>query len=246
MKWNLWSKRIAALAIFPALVALTLWGQKQTARVSVTGGSILQVSSTPKWTVCIDAGHGGIDPGKVGINQALEKDVNLQITQKLQKFLEAADVEVLLTRSTDQGLYDENESNKKVQDMKNRVRKIEEFSPDLVVSIHQNSYHEEYVHGAQVFYYQTSTDGADAASYLQDQLRKTLDPQNNRAPKANYSYYLLKKTSAPIVIAECGFLSNRAEAEKLVDEVYQEKVAWALHLGILRYLNSLHMVSGGL
>ncbi len=245
MKWNVWSKRAASFAIFLALVALTWWGQQQTQSVIVSGSSF-QSQPRTKWTVCLDAGHGGVDPGKVGVNQALEKDVNLQITRKLQKFLEAADVEVVLTRTSDSGLYDENESNKKVQDMKNRVRKIEEYAPDLVVSIHQNSYHEEYVHGAQIFYYQTSTDGETAASYLQDALRATIDPQNKRVPKANDSYYLLKKTSAPIVIAECGFLSNRAEAQKLVDEIYQEKVAWALHLGILRYLNSLHMVSGSL
>ncbi len=235
---NIWFKRSACLATFLLLagIAFALHSKSSSTTSILTGGfSALSVRQKP--VVYIDAGHGGIDPGKVGINHALEKDVNLSIVMKLKNFLEASDVEVVLTRDTDQGLYDENNSNKKVQDMKNRVRKIEESRPVLVVSIHQNSYHEEYVHGAQVFYYETSAEGKQAAEILQDQLVRTLDPDNHRTAKANDSYYLLKKTSAPIVIAECGFLSNSTEAAKLIDDTYQERVAWAIHLGILRYLN---------
>ena len=103
--------------------------------------------------VVVDAGHGGDDPGKIGINGAPEKDINLQIAQKLKKYLEAEDVEVVLTRETEDGLYDAHASNKKVQDMKRRIEIIEKTDPVLTVSIHQNSYPEEYVHGAQVFYY---------------------------------------------------------------------------------------------
>ena len=106
-----------------------------------------------KLRVVIDAGHGGDDPGKVGINGVNEKDVNLQIAQQVKKFLEANDVEVIMTRESDAGLYDADASNKKVQDMKRRIALIGEAEPALTVSIHQNSYPEEYVHGAQVFYY---------------------------------------------------------------------------------------------
>ena len=104
--------------------------------------------------VVIDAGHGGADPGKVSVDGSLEKDINLVIAQKLQKFLQMQDVDAVLTRESDDGLYDADASNKKVQDMKNRVELIEQRQPALTVSIHQNSYHEEYVHGAQVFYEQ--------------------------------------------------------------------------------------------
>ncbi len=172
--------------------------------------------------VVIDAGHGGVDPGKVGVDGSLEKDINLKIAKKLALFLTAADVDVALTREEDAGLYDENVSNKKVQDMKNRVALIEEKKPALTVSIHQNSYHEEYVHGAE---------------RMQRVLAEQIDPDNARQAKANNSYYLLKKTSSPIVIVECGFLSNYEEAQKLSSEVYQEKTAWAIHLAILSYLN---------
>uniref|UniRef100_UPI0040569181 N-acetylmuramoyl-L-alanine amidase n=1 Tax=Acetatifactor sp. TaxID=1872090 RepID=UPI0040569181 len=188
--------------------------------------------------VVIDAGHGGADPGKVGINGALEKDINLQIALQVKEFLEADDIRVVLTRETEDGLYDADASNKKVQDMKRRIEMIDQTAPVLTVSIHQNSYPEEYVHGAQVFYYSGSTEGKKLAETIQKRLVQTVDPENKRQIKANDSYYLLKKTGIPIVIVECGFLSNQAEAEKLCNEEYQEKVAWAIHMGILQYLSS--------
>ncbi len=196
-----------------------------------------QVIVSEEKCVVLDAGHGGADPGKIGINGALEKDINLEITLLVKEYLEAQDVKVVMTRETEDGLYDADASNKKVQDMKRRIEIIEQTAPDLTVSIHQNSYPEEYVNGAQVFYYTGSNEGRHIAELLQKSLVERLNPENHRQVKANNSYYLLKKTSSPIVIVECGFLSNHAEAEKLSDEAYQEKVAWAIHLGILQYLN---------
>ncbi|MCM1186207.1 MAG: N-acetylmuramoyl-L-alanine amidase [Lachnoclostridium sp.] len=187
--------------------------------------------------VVVDAGHGGIDPGKVGINGALEKDINLEIALLVRQYLEADDIKVVMTRETGDGLYDENTDNKKVQDMKRRVAMIDETAPDVTVSIHQNSYPEEYVHGAQVFYYTGSKEGQRLAEIIQTQLAEKADKENKRQIKANDSYYLLKKTGVPIVIVECGFLSNRAEAEKLGNKDYQKELAWAIHLGIVQYLN---------
>lgn len=191
-----------------------------------------------KSCVVIDAGHGGEDPGKVGINGAKEKDINLEIAMQVKKYLEANDVKVVMTRETDEGLYQAGTAHKKVQDMKNRIAMIDEAKPDITVSIHQNSYPEEYVHGAQVFYYEGSPHGKELAEVLQKQLVERVDPENKRQVKANDSYYLLKKTSVPIVIVECGFLSNSAEAQKLSSEEYQERIAWAIHMGILQYLNT--------
>lgn len=209
----------------------------------IRGGARLtasrQIETEPgRPCVVIDAGHGGADPGKVGVDGSLEKDINLEIAKKLQQFLIMEDVDVVLTRESDDGLYDENTSNKKVQDMKNRVQIIEEKKPALTVSIHQNSYHEEYVHGAQVFYYSNSKKSKELAERIQQVMTLHLDKQNTRQAKANDSYYLLKKTSSPIVIVECGFLSNYEEAQKLSSDLYQEKVAWAVHLAVLQYLNS--------
>ena len=188
--------------------------------------------------VVIDAGHGGDDPGKIGINGAKEKDVNLSIARRVKDYLEKEDIRVVMTRETEDGLYDADASHKKVQDMKRRIAIIEETAPDLTVSIHQNSYPEEYVHGAQVFYYEGSVEGQELADKIQKRLIEGADPENKRQIKANSSYYLLKKTKIPIVIVECGFLSNRTEAEALCSDEYQDCIAWEITLGILQYLNA--------
>lgn len=193
-------------------------------------------SKMQKFCVVLDAGHGGDDPGKVGINGALEKDLNLAIAKRLAVLLEQSDVRVVMTRTDENGLYDPGADRKKVQDMKRRLTIMEETEPDLVVSVHQNSYDGEAVRGAQVFYYTESTEGKLLAEEIQKCLIEGLDPLNHRSAKANSSYYLLKKTSRPIVIVECGFLSNSEEAKLLCDPVYQERTAWQIHMGILQYL----------
>lgn len=228
--------KLVRIGLFLLLFAAMGYALRGGARL-VSSGRV-ETAGKAKPCVVIDAGHGGIDPGKVGVDGSLEKDINLQIAGRLAGFLRAADVEVVLTRENDAGLYDENISNKKVQDMKNRVALIEEKKPDLTVSIHQNSYHEEYVHGAQVFYFEGSEESKALAERIQRELAKQIDPDNARQAKANDSYYLLKKTSSPIVIVECGFLSNYEEAQKLSEELYQEKTAWAIHLAVMAYLNA--------
>lgn len=187
--------------------------------------------------VVLDAGHGGADPGKIGVNNALEKEINLQIVQKLKAYLEANDVIVYLTRETDDGLYEETDSNKKRADMNRRCELIEEIDPDIVVSIHQNSYSDSTVCGPQVFYYKTSEKGRELALVLQNRLNSMPECVKQRSIKANGDYYLLLNVSCPIVIAETGFLSNWEEAQMLVTEEYQDRLAWELCLGILEYLN---------
>ena len=201
--------------------------------------SSTQVVAEKKKVIVIDAGHGGIDPGKIGIHGEQEKEINLKIAEILKTFLELDGYEVVMTRTEDGGLYDENTSNKKVQDMKRRIEVIEEADPILVVSIHQNSYSEEYVKGGQVFYYGTSEVSKDLAETIQKQL-KQLDPENKREAKANTSYYLLKKTSRPIVIVECGFLSNAAEADKLSDPLYEERLAFRIFMGIVQHIRDTY------
>lgn len=203
-------------------------------------GSVLVNSNKAKekeTCIVIDAGHGGDDPGKIGINDAKEKDINLSIALKLKKLLEKENIEVVLTRKDKNGLYSMGASNKKVEDMRKRCDIITEAMPVFTVSIHQNSYTEEYVKGAQVFYFGQSAEGKELAETLQESLRTHLDEENNRVAKANESYYLLKKTPTPTVIVECGFLSNTEEANLLITEEYQDKVAEAIRDGILTYLN---------
>ena len=169
-----------------------------------------------KPVVFLDAGHGDFDPGKVSVDGSLEKDINLAIAKRLKWYLEQSDVEVVMSREDDRGLYDTSAGSRKMSDMKNRCARVEESGADLVVSIHQNSYHQEDVSGAQVFYYRKSEKGK---------------------AKPNDSYYLLLHVKCPIVIVECGFLSNWKEAALLKTEEYQDRVAYTLHMGIMEYLN---------
>ena len=183
-----------------------------------------------KWIVVLDSGHGGSDSGKVGINDAREKEINLKIAKKIQELLENEDVKVIMTRENDEQL-----ALSKVEDLKKRVKIMNENHPVLAVSIHQNSYKEENVSGAQVFYYKTSAEGQKAAGIIQEALQ-SVNPQNTKQIKENDTYYLLKKTEVPTVIVECGFLSNYEEAQKLVSEEYQKKIAEAVTEGILQYI----------
>ena len=169
----------------------------------------------------------------------MEKDINLNIAHKLKVLLESQGYEVVMTRSTGEGLYQPGTRNMKVEDMQKRCGIITEAMPIFTVSIHQNSYPQEYVKGAQVFYFGQSKEGEELAKKIQNSLVAHLDPENHRVEKANESYYLLKKTPTPTVIVECGFLSNREEAELLKTEDYQDKVAWAVMMGILQYLNEV-------
>lgn len=183
-----------------------------------------------------DPAHGGDDPGKIGINKVKEKEINLKIAKELEKLLKKEGIKVVMTRTDDGGLYHSSSNNKKVEDMRKRCEIITKADPVFTVSIHQNSYPDESVKGAQVFYYGQSQEGKKLAEALQQTLVEQLDPQNHRKAKANESYYLLKKTPSPTVIVECGFLSNYEEAELLNTEEYQKKVAEAVKTGILNSL----------
>jgi N-acetylmuramoyl-L-alanine amidase len=189
-------------------------------------------------TVVIDSGHGGIDPGKKSNNGIQEKDINLSIAYKLKQMLEEQEIKVVMTRTDDNGLYQENDSNKKIADMSKRCAIIDGCNPDIVVSIHQNSFQSASVKGAQVFYYKHSAQGKKLAQIMQNAFKEFLDPDNRRVEKADSTYYMLVHTSAPTIIAECGFLSNPDEAALLNTDDYQQKVAKALYEGIIKYFTS--------
>lgn len=196
-------------------------------------------SSLQKKTIVIDAGHGGNDPGKVGINNAYEKDINLQIAKKVKRYLEANDMNVIMIREEDKGLYEEGASNKKVQDMKARVALIDSSDASLAISIHQNSFPQESVSGTQVFYYQKNEESKVMAEMLQATVTELLKPEKEREAKANKDYYLLKKAKTNVLIVECGFLSNKKEADLLIKDAYQERMAWAIAVGTMRCLSEM-------
>ena len=202
------------------------------------GAIYVQQSKVAKTQTCIviDAGHGGDDPGKIGINGEKEKKLSLAIAKKLQKILEKKGYRIVLTRDSNKGLYHRTARNKKVEDMKKRCEIINKEKPVFTISIHQNSYTSPEIQGAQVFYYGQSENGKKLAEILQTALIEQVDPDNHRAAKANESYYLLKKTPTPTVIVECGFLSNPTEAELLLQDDYQDQLVNAIYTGIKTYL----------
>lgn len=205
--------------------------------LSLSKSSILNAVSPKKSKACIviDVGHGGSDPGKVSNSGTKEKDINLEIAFFLRDYLIAENYTVFLTRETDCGLYDENASNKKVSDLNNRIQFFKTKNADYVVSIHQNSFPDASVHGAQAFYFTGSVEGKAFAESIQDALLK-IDNTNTRVAKSSNSYYLLKHSSIPSIIVECGFLSNPEETARLTDENYQKKIANAICLGIDHYI----------
>ena len=182
------------------------------------------------------AGHGGFDPGKVGVDGTLEKDINLKISLLLKEILEKEEIEIVLTRTEDKAVGQGDDKTGKQEDMRKRVEIINESSAVLAVSIHQNSFTGESSKGAQVFYHTQSEEGARLAKLVQEQIKLSVADNNHRMEKANDSYYLLKKTACPIVIVECGFLSNYEEAALLNDSIYQKKMAEGIANGIKAYL----------
>ena len=196
--------------------------------LSREGARLVAAQKAATKVVVLDSGHGGDDPGKIGANGVKEKDINLAIARLLKKKLEKQGILVVMTREGEDDLSDPGAVNAKVQDLQRRVQLIHEKKPDCVISIHQNSYPDAAVKGAQVFYYTDSKEGEKLALCMQAALVAGLDPANHRKAKGNKTYYMLKKTDAVLVICECGFLSNPEEEALLNTKKYQKKVADAL------------------
>ena len=214
-------------------IALLLFSNEQVKQVLSETNLIKQ-----DYVIVIDPGHGGEDSGKVSVNNTYEKDINLQIANRLKKYLESSDVKVVMTREEDKMLCDAGSLHKKAEDMRNRCSLINKAKPEFTVSIHQNSYTSGEISGAQVFYHTQSKEGKIIADCIQKHLVSYLDKENKRVAKGNESYYLLKNTENPTVIVECGFLSNKEEADKLETEAYQDRVAWAIHMSVMELLSS--------
>lgn len=205
----------------------------KTMSVVVSSGQVEK--ETMKKSVVIDAGHGGSDPGKIGVNKSLEKDINLQIALQVKEKLEKNKIKVVMTREDGESLSSTDATNHKADDMKKRVKIINESDASIAVSIHQNSYSSEEVKGAQVFYYTHSEEGKKMAEIMQENFRLA-NPRNKRQAKENGTYYMLKKTKIPTIIVECGFLSNWEEAELLNSPEYQDKMAQLICDGIVKIL----------
>ncbi|MFQ9516285.1 MAG: N-acetylmuramoyl-L-alanine amidase family protein [Eubacterium sp.] len=184
-----------------------------------------------KWngkSVVIDPGHGGKDPGKIGVNGAKEKDVNLAISKELYQVLLENQFNVVMTRTEDVVLSSGDKFSK-IGDLNARCRIINDTyaknQESVLISIHQNSFTSESVHGAQCFYYQRSEKSRQLAEIVQKHLNENINTDKPKKAKPNDSYYMLINSKCPGVIIECGFLSNSSEAAKLINDEYQKKIA---------------------
>ena len=189
------------------------------------------------FTVVIDAGHGGMDGGVVGTTyNTKESDINLYIARSLRHYLIKNGYNVIMTRTKDVALSDGKTQNAKMSDMKKRAEIINLAKPDLMISIHQNSYPLSSVCGAQVFYDESSSLGKKAAEIFQQTLNDSL--KKSRVAKQE-EYYVLQCSPYPSVLVECGFLSNPEEERLLLTAEYREKVAYAIYTSTVLYFDSL-------
>ncbi len=221
-------------AVLFSLLAFHLAGNFQTVPAST-------IPAANKMIV-LDAGHGAPDGGAVGKSGTLEKDVNLAICQKLQTLLEKSGASIVITRSDDNSIADDDKAKIreiKRSDLKNRRKYRDDSGADIFVSIHMNKFPEEQYKGAQVFYAKSPEGSKLLGETIQAELINLVDPQNTRVAKpADNSIYILKESTVPSVIVECGFLSNPEEEKLLATDAYQEKVAWGIYAGIQKYFEA--------
>ena len=210
--------------------------------VKTASEEVIKIMPITNKTIIVDAGHGGIDPGSMTDDQSVkEKDVNLKITKKVKELLEASGAMVILTRNDDTSLYTEQVGKtirqKYNENLKNRKKIIQESSADMFISIHLNKFQESKYYGAQTFYPAGKEDDKQLATYIQGELKRVVDKTNNRKIKSTNDIYLIKDNEIPSTLIECGFLSNDKEAKLLNDEEYQDQIAWAIYVGIQKYIS---------
>lgn len=200
--------------------------------------SVNNTKSEKNKTVVLDAGHGGIDGGAVGLNGTVEKELNLDVVFKLAALLEADGVTVVLTRSGDYLLETEGASGRKNGDLQARVKIANETPNSVFVSIHMNRFPQESVKGITLYYSPNHPDGKCLADEVMKNVKQQLQPANKRPIKeADASIYLLHRITVPAILVECGFLSNKQEAVLLADETYRMQLAIVLKDSILAYLD---------
>ena len=210
--------------------------------VCVSAISTKAVKGDGKITVVLDAGHGGIDGGVTGVKTGVkESELNLMVVKKLQEYFIASDINVVLTRNSDAGLYGTATSGRKKRDMEKRRSIIEESKPALVISVHMNKYSISTRRGGQVFYKKTDEIGKLLALSIQKRFNALENAVKEYQPLSG-DYYILNCTDYPSVIAECGFLSNPQDESLLITEAFQSKVAYAIFTGAMEFMTEKSII----
>lgn len=189
--------------------------------------------------IIIDAGHGGEDPGAVGVTGDYEKDLNLAIAKEIGDILISRGYAVLYTRTEDKLLYTDEENVKgirKISDLKNRCKIAAEYPEATFISIHMNSYASSKYSGLQVYYSTKNEESYALARSVQERVKSELQPDNNRKIKEGKSIYVLENIDNTAILIECGFLTNPEECKKLSEKEYQKQLSLSIVYGIIEYV----------
>lgn len=189
--------------------------------------------------IIIDAGHGGVDGGATSCTGLLESTYNLDIALKLNDLFHLLGYDTVMIRTTDISVYTRGESiaQKKISDLKERVRIANETEGAILLSIHQNNFSDSRYSGAQIFY--ASTEGSsELARQMQSTMIRTLNPGSNRQSKKSDGVYLMEHIVCPGILIECGFLSNVREEALLRSREYQQKLCCVIASTVDAFLSN--------
>ncbi len=217
--------------VISLFVGVTYWGSEAVSTISQ------KIPLERQHTIILDAGHGGVDGGATSCTGVLESGINLEITLKLNDFMHLLGYKTKMIRETDRSVYTKGETigEKKISDLKERVKLVNETKNGILVSIHQNTFSDSRYSGAQVFY--TSTEGSsELAKSMQSAFCEAVNPGSNRKSKISKGVYLMDHIKCTGVLIECGFLSNPEEEAKLRDPVYQRKICCVIGACLSQFL----------
>lgn len=221
------SKKVIAVLIMLVVLELCLMTYLCVTQFGARNTSLID------FTVVIDAGHGGIDGGVVGVDGVKESDLNLAYAKQLGDVFERSGFNVVYTRKSEGGLYGLPTKGFKLRDMKARKAVIDNARPNLVISVHMNKFSQSYRKGPQVFYQEGKQDGQTLAQSLQ---RVFNDYTGNTHEAIAGDYYVCREINCPSVIVECGFLSNAEECAQLQTASYREQICNYIFSGVMLYL----------
>lgn len=192
-----------------------------------------------EYKIVVDAGHGNPDGGAVSSDGIEEASLNLQVALKLKEMLEENGYKVVMTRTNEENIADSDKQNSikeiKVSDLSNRVKIANESKADFMVSIHMNKYSDSKYWGWQTFYSKNSENGKELATIIQNSISKNIDRENKRVALPIEGIKIVDKTNIPVVIVECGFLSNQDDLNLLQTDAYQTAIVKGIFEGIDKF-----------
>lgn len=230
---------VGSLVLFTLVIAFAFWGvlfiidkdspqlpKIETAGEAPENGVPANNSVADTKKVVLDPGHGGFDPGATGVDGTIESDINLKMAEALKEELEAAGMQVIMTRTDKDAI-----AATKDEDMAKRCEIAQEENPDAFISIHMNSLEDHSVCGPIVMFQPGSVPGEELSKTLESSINGNLDLLKSCTHRSG-DLIVLRENKQPSVLVECGFISNKDEEARLLDEIYQKQLAKAIRMGL--------------